>query len=36
LKWRRRPRWLHAIDTLVIAILNVMLAAEVLLVFSAR
>src|SRR5262245_16265171 len=29
------PRWLHAIDSLVIAILNVMLAAEVLLVFSS-
>ena len=28
------PRWLHAIDTFVIAILNLMLAAEVLLVFS--
>jgi tripartite ATP-independent transporter DctM subunit len=28
------PRWLHAIDTVVIAVLNVMLAAEVLLVFS--
>lgn len=29
------PRWLHAVDTLVIAMLNVMLAAEVLLVFSS-
>ena len=29
------PRWLNAVDTLVIAILNVMLAAEVLLVFSS-
>jgi tripartite ATP-independent transporter DctM subunit len=29
------PRWLHAIDTVVIAILNVMLAAEVILVFSS-
>ena len=28
------PRWLHAIDSLVIAILNIMLVAEVLLVFS--
>ena len=32
---RSTPRWLAAIDTLVIAILNVMLAAEVLLVFGS-
>jgi hypothetical protein len=29
------PRWLNAVDTVVIAVLNVMLAAEVLLVFSS-
>ena len=29
------PRWLEAIDTLVIAILNVMLAIEVVLVFTS-
>jgi tripartite ATP-independent transporter DctM subunit len=29
------PRWLHAIDNVVIAILNLMLAAEVILVFSS-
>ncbi|MFO1306296.1 MAG: TRAP transporter large permease subunit [Burkholderiales bacterium] len=29
------PRWLHAIDTAVIAVLNVMLAVEVLLVFGS-
>ena len=29
------PRWLETIDTLVIALLNVMLAAEVLLVFTS-
>ena len=29
------PRWVHAIDTAVIAVLNVMLAAEVLLVFGS-
>ncbi len=29
------PRWVQAIDTLVIAVLNVMLAAEVLLVFGS-
>jgi tripartite ATP-independent transporter DctM subunit len=29
------PRWLHAIDTVVIAVLNVMLAGEVLLVFGS-